>query len=107
MQTLREIHGRAPAGEFLEWALARGILARAGEGQGEAGAITRGPRFGDVRQFCPDEAELAELLAATPAAHGFATAGPRPANAVSRRGAAMLPGCRASAMRRTCACNRG
>ncbi|WP_437797434.1 ethanolamine ammonia-lyase subunit EutB [Sorangium sp. So ce693] len=86
VQTLRELHGRAPGGEFLEWALARGILARAGEGQGEAGAITRGPRFGDVRQFCPDEAELAELLAATPAAHGFATAGPRPANAVSRRG---------------------
>ncbi|WP_437547696.1 ethanolamine ammonia-lyase subunit EutB [Sorangium sp. So ce367] len=86
VQTLREIHGRAPGGEFLEWALARGILARAGEGQGEAGAITRGPRFGDVRQFCPDEAELAELLAATPAAYGFATAGPRPANAVSRRG---------------------
>ncbi|WP_437743093.1 ethanolamine ammonia-lyase subunit EutB [Sorangium sp. So ce1504] len=86
VQTLREIHGRAPGGEFLEWALARGILARAGEGQGEEGAITRGPRFGDVRQFCPDEAELAELLAATPAAYGFATAGPRPANAVSRRG---------------------
>ncbi|WP_437326478.1 ethanolamine ammonia-lyase subunit EutB [Sorangium sp. So ce381] len=86
VQTLRELHGRAPGGEFLEWALARGILARAGEGQGEAGAITRGPRFGDVRQFCPDDAELAELLAATPAAHGFATAGPRPANAVSRRG---------------------
>ncbi|WP_438040763.1 ethanolamine ammonia-lyase subunit EutB [Sorangium sp. So ce128] len=86
VQTLREIHGRAPGGEFLEWSLARGILARAGEGQGEEGAITRGPRFGDVRQFCPDEAELAELLAATPAAYGFATAGPRPANAVSRRG---------------------
>ncbi|WP_437975684.1 ethanolamine ammonia-lyase subunit EutB [Sorangium sp. So ce295] len=86
VQTLREIHGRAPGGEFLEWALARGILARAGEAQGEAGAITRGPCFGDVRQFCPDEAELAELLAATPAAYGFATAGPRPANAVSRRG---------------------
>ncbi|WP_437927229.1 ethanolamine ammonia-lyase subunit EutB [Sorangium sp. So ce291] len=101
VQTLREIHGRAPGGEFLAWALARGILARAGEGErvgdgervgeserhgeGEAGAITRGPRFGDVRQFCPDAAELAELLAATPAAHGFATAGPRPANAVSRR----------------------
>ncbi|WP_437287855.1 ethanolamine ammonia-lyase subunit EutB [Sorangium sp. So ce406] len=88
VQTLREIHGRAPGGEFLEWAIERGILARAGEGDekwGTAGAITRGPRFGDVRQFCPDEAELAELLAATPAAHGFATAGPRPANAVSRR----------------------
>ncbi|WP_433932113.1 ethanolamine ammonia-lyase subunit EutB [Sorangium cellulosum] len=88
VQTLREIHGRAPGGEFLVWAIERGILARAGEGDekwGTAGAITRGPRFGDVRQFCSDEAELAELLAATPAAHGFATAGPRPANAVSRR----------------------
>ncbi|WP_437278556.1 ethanolamine ammonia-lyase subunit EutB [Sorangium sp. So ce375] len=84
VQTLREIHGRAPGGEFLEWAIAQGILARAGEG--EAGAVTRGPRFGDVRQFCPDEAELAELLAATPAAYGFAAAGPRPANSVSRRG---------------------
>ena len=80
VQTLREIHGRAPGRELLEWALARGIFAR-----GEDGAITRGPRFGDVRQFCPDEAELAELLAATPAAYGFATAGPRPASAVSRR----------------------
>ncbi|WP_437720245.1 ethanolamine ammonia-lyase subunit EutB [Sorangium sp. So ce861] len=97
VQTLRELHGRAPGGEFLAWALDRGILARAADGQGDgqgngqgegqapAGAITRGPRFGDVRQFCPDEAELAALVAATPAAHGFATAGPRPASAVSRR----------------------
>ncbi|AUX48748.1 ethanolamine ammonia-lyase [Sorangium cellulosum] len=81
VQTLRELHGRAPGGEFLEWAVARGILARGAD----PGTVTRGPRFGDVRQFCPDEAELAELLAATPAAYGFATAGPRPADAVSRR----------------------
>lgn len=81
VQTLREVHGRTPGHEFLEWAIGRGIFERGKED----GSVVRGPRFGDVRQFCPDEAELAELLAATPAAYGFATAGPRPASAVSRR----------------------
>jgi ethanolamine ammonia-lyase large subunit len=78
-QTLREVHGRLPAAEFLEWGLGRGIFARDG------GAVVRGPHWGDVRRFCESEAEWQELLAATPAAYGFETAGPRPANAVSRR----------------------
>lgn len=81
VQTLREVHGRTPAPEYLEWAVGRGIFARDADG-----AVIRGPRFGNIREFCPGEAELAELLAATPAAYGFDTAGPRPASAVSRRG---------------------
>jgi ethanolamine ammonia-lyase small subunit len=38
-----------------------------------------------VRRFCDSDAELADLLAATPAIHGFETAGPRAADEVSRR----------------------
>jgi ethanolamine ammonia-lyase large subunit len=79
-QTLREVYGRQPAPEFLEWGLGRGIFARDAEG-----IIVRGPRWGDPRQFCETEAELQEMLAATPAAYGFENAGPRPANAVTRR----------------------
>jgi len=78
-QTLREVHGRQPAAEFLEWGLRRGIFARDGD------ALIRGPHWGDPRQFCETEAELKELVAATPAVYGFETAGPRPANAVSRQ----------------------
>lgn len=80
VQTLREIHGREPGAEYLAWAIEQGILAR-----GEGGAAVRGPRFGDVRRFCESDEELAELSRATPAAFGFATAGPRPAAEVSRR----------------------
>lgn len=79
-QTLREVHGRLPAPEFLEWALQRGIFAR-----DEQGAVVRGPRWGDARQFCGSDAEFQELLNATPAAYGFDTAGPRPANRVMRQ----------------------
>jgi ethanolamine ammonia-lyase large subunit len=79
-QTLREVHGRQPAAEFLEWGLRRGIFAR-----DAGGAVGRGPHWGDVRCFCESDAELHELLAATPAAYGFDTAGPRPADEVSRR----------------------
>ncbi len=79
-QSLREIYGRLPAREFLEWALDRGIFAR-----DESGTVVRGPRWGDPRQFCDSEAEFQELLAATPDAYGFANAGPRPANDVSRQ----------------------
>jgi ethanolamine ammonia-lyase large subunit len=79
-QTLREVHNRLPAAEFLEWGLGRGIFAR-----DEHGTVVRGPRWGDPRQFCDSEAEFQELLSATPAAYGFDTAGPRPANAVSRQ----------------------
>src|SRR5438132_11559972 len=46
-QTLREIHGKAPAPEFLEWAMERGIFTR-----DDNGAVVRGPRWGDARQFC-------------------------------------------------------
>jgi ethanolamine ammonia-lyase large subunit len=78
-ETLREVHGRLPAAEFLQWGLERGIYARNG------GMIGRGPRWGDPRQFCESEAEFQDLLAATPAVYGFATAGPRPANEVMRQ----------------------
>jgi ethanolamine ammonia-lyase large subunit len=77
--TLREVHGRLPAPEFQEWCLGQGILAR-----DERGGVVRGPRWGDPRQFCSSDAEFQELLAATPAAYGLASAGPRPANAVMR-----------------------
>jgi ethanolamine ammonia-lyase large subunit len=79
-QTLREVHGRLPAPEFLEWGLDRGIFARDGNG-----VVGRGPRWGDPRPFCGSDAEQQDLLAATPAVYGFATAGPRPANEVMRQ----------------------
>ena len=79
VQTLREVHGRKPAPAFLKWGLDRGIFAR-----DERGAITRGPQWGNPRQFCDSEEEFQELLAATPALYGFASAGPRPANRVQR-----------------------
>jgi ethanolamine ammonia-lyase large subunit len=79
-QTLREVCGRQPGAELLQWCLSRGIFVRDGQG-----AIVRGPRWGDPRQFCTSDGELQELVTATPAAYGFANAGPRPANAVSRQ----------------------
>jgi ethanolamine ammonia-lyase large subunit len=79
-QTLREVYGREPAPEFLAWGQRQGIFARDSNG-----AVIRGPRWGDPRQFCDSEAEFQELLSATPAAYGFETAGPRPGNAVTRR----------------------
>lgn len=79
-QTLREVHGRLPAPEFLRWGLERGIFAR-----DAGGTVTRGPQWGNPRQFCESEAEFRELLAATPAAYGFEIAGPRAANAVMRQ----------------------
>ncbi len=78
-QTLREIHNKQPAPEFLQWGLSRGIFARDGNG-----GISRGPTWGDPRQFCASDAEFRDLLAATPALYGFENAGPRPANRVSR-----------------------
>lgn len=78
-QTLREIHGRLPAPEFLEWAISKQIFAR-----GYDGEVTRGPRWGDPSQFCESQDELDELLAATPAMPGFETAGPRPVDEVQR-----------------------
>ncbi len=79
-QTLREVYARRPAPEYLDWALERGIFAR-----GDNGQITRGPNWGNPRQFCASDEEWHALVRATPAAHGFATAGPRPANEVSRQ----------------------
>jgi ethanolamine ammonia-lyase large subunit len=78
-QTLREVHGKLPAPEFLEWAIGRGIYAR------EGNSVVRGPRWGDPRQFCESDDEFRELVAATPSAYGFTTAGPRPTDAVSRQ----------------------
>lgn len=78
-QTLRETFDKQPSAEFLEWAIERGIFVRNGA------AVERGPRWGDPRQFCASEEEFQELLRATPAAYGFATAGPRPAEEVSRQ----------------------
>jgi ethanolamine ammonia-lyase large subunit len=79
-QTLREVFGRQPAPEFLEWALARGIFQRDAQGQ-----IGRGPQWGNPEQFCDSEAEYRELVAATPAFYGRESAGPRPANEVARQ----------------------
>ncbi len=78
-QTLREIHGRLPAGEFLEWCLGRGILIRDDDG------IRRGEHWGRPERFVDSPQEWEELLAATPAIHGLDTAGPRPTDAVSRQ----------------------
>lgn len=77
VQTLREIHGKRPGAEYLQWAIARGIF------QEESGRIVRGRAWGDIGQFV-SQSELATLLAATPGMHGFATAGPRPSESVSR-----------------------
>ena len=78
-QTLREIYGKEPAPEFAEWAIDRGIFKRSADGR-----IGRGPNWGRPEIFCTSPGELAELTAATPAAYGFETAGPRPTNAVGR-----------------------
>ena len=79
-QTLREVHGRRPAPEFLEWGLGRGIFALDARGN-----VLRGPQWGNPRQFCESEAEFLELQAGTPALYGLENAGPRPANAVARQ----------------------
>jgi ethanolamine ammonia-lyase large subunit len=79
-QSLREVHGRTPTPEFLEWALARGIFKRTADG-----SVVRGPDWGNPRIFCTSDGEFEELLRATPAMYGFENAGPRPANDVSRR----------------------
>ena len=78
VQTLRELHGRRPGAEYLRWAIGRGIFEE------RDGQIVRGPRFGDVRALCSSDAELAELLRATPIAPGFGVAGPRAESRVSR-----------------------
>jgi ethanolamine ammonia-lyase large subunit len=79
-QSLREVHGRTPTPEYLEWALERGIFQRT-----TAGTVVRGPNWGNPRIFCSSDAEFEELRRATPAMYGFENAGPRPANDVTRR----------------------
>src|SRR5438552_12758505 len=49
-QTLREVHERRPAPEFLEWGISRGIFVRDAQGN-----VTRGPHWGDPKQFCESE----------------------------------------------------
>lgn len=78
-QTLREVHGLKPAPEFLRWAMERGIFEEA-----EDGTVLRGPNWGNPRLFCSSDAEYQRLLESVPAAYGFDSAGPRPADRVSR-----------------------
>jgi len=84
-QTLREIFSREPAPEFTDWANARGIVE-----WDCAGRLRRGANWGNPRIFCDDDAELEELRGKLPIAHGWENAGPRPANAVSRKTRANL-----------------
>ena len=79
-QTLREIHGKVPTPEFLEWAIDQNIYRR-----DESGVIHRGHEWGNPRRFCSSEFELQELIKATPAIHGFSHAGPRPTHDVTRK----------------------
>jgi ethanolamine ammonia-lyase large subunit len=78
-QTLREIHGRTPAPEFLEWAVDRGIMAKSPDGR-----VVRGPNWGNPRIFCESDAEFQELLRATPALYSLDHAGPRPVERTTR-----------------------
>ena len=79
VQTLREVYNRTSTPEFENWAVERGIFLR-----DEVGNVTRGPQWGNPRQFCDSDAEFEELLARTPAVYGLASAGPRPADSVAR-----------------------
>ncbi|MBL8848250.1 MAG: ethanolamine ammonia-lyase [Planctomycetaceae bacterium] len=78
-QTLREVHNKRPGAEYLEWGLSRGIFA-----YDEHRNVVRGPTWGNPRQFCASDEEFDELWSSTPAMYGLDSAGPRPANAVSR-----------------------
>jgi ethanolamine ammonia-lyase large subunit len=78
-QTLREVHNRKPAPEFLEWAKEKGIFEQSPEGH-----VVRGPQWGNPRLFCPSEATFQRLCESLPSAPGFDNAGPRPVNDVQR-----------------------
>jgi ethanolamine ammonia-lyase large subunit len=78
-QTLREVHRRIPAPEFLEWAKEKGIFR-----QSPDGCVVRGPRWGDPRLFCRSDMEFQRLRECLPSAPGFENAGPRPVNDVQR-----------------------
>jgi ethanolamine ammonia-lyase large subunit len=79
-QTLREIYDRRPAPEYQAWAIGRGILV-----EDSTGRIARGPQWGDPRPFCASDQELRSLCEVTPSLYGFETAGPRPAESVTRQ----------------------
>ena len=79
-QTLREVHNRRPAPEFLAWSLEKGIFEHTADGR-----IRRGPHWGNPRLFCPSDIEFQRLYEALPSAPGFENAGPRPVNAVQRK----------------------
>jgi ethanolamine ammonia-lyase large subunit len=78
-QTLREIYGRNPAPEFLEWAVQQDIMRRTPDGR-----PVRGANWGKPRIFCESDLEYQEFLRATPALYGLAHAGPRPSERTTR-----------------------
>jgi ethanolamine ammonia-lyase large subunit len=78
-QTMRETYNKKPAPEFLRWAIDRSIFVQEPDGK-----VSRGPNWGNPRQFIPSDGEFQRLREALPAAPGFENAGPRPANRVQR-----------------------
>ena len=79
-QTLREVHNRRPAPEFLAWALEKGIF----EHMRPTGRSAAAPNWGNPRLFCPSDVEFQRLHDVLPSAPGFENAGSRPVNAVQR-----------------------
>ena len=81
-QTLREIYGKKPSEEYLQWAISKNIFVL-----GADGTVNRGKNWGQPRMFCESDLEYNELLLATPSIPGFSAgdhAGPRPTNRVAR-----------------------
>ncbi len=78
-QTLREVHNRIPAPEFLEWAKGKGIFDQSPDGR-----VMRGPQWGNPQLFCESDVEFQRLRESLPSAPGFDNAGPRPVNEVQR-----------------------
>jgi len=78
-QTLREVHSRIPAPEFLEWAKEKGIFEQSPDGR-----VTRGSQWGNPQLFCKSDVEFQRLRESLPSAPGFDNAGPRPVNKVQR-----------------------
>ncbi len=78
-QTLREVHNRIPAPEFLEWAKEKGFFDQSPDGR-----VMRGPQWGNPRLFCESDVEFQRLRESLPSAPGFNNAGPRPVNEVQR-----------------------
>ena len=78
-QTLREVHNRNPAPEFLQWAIEQGIFE-----QSPCGKVKRGPNWGNPHLFVESDIEFQRLCESLPSAPGFENAGPRPINSVQR-----------------------